>query len=34
VSKDVTQLPFTFEIEAGGNEPPKMLYLERAVRGK
>jgi hypothetical protein len=34
VTKEVAQLPFTFEIEAGGNEPPKMLYLERAVRGK
>jgi hypothetical protein len=33
VTKEITSLPFTFEIEVGGNEPPKMAYLERAVKG-
>jgi hypothetical protein len=34
VTKEITSLPFTFEIEVGGNTPPKMLSLERAVRTK
>ncbi|MCY3022591.1 MAG: hypothetical protein NTW87_26725 [Planctomycetota bacterium] len=34
VKKEVTQLPFTFDIDAGGNTPPKMLYIERALSGK
>ena len=34
VKKDVTQLPFTFDIDAGGSTPPKMLFVERALKGK
>jgi hypothetical protein len=34
VKKEVAQLPFTFDIEVGGNTPPKMLYIERAVGGR
>ena len=34
VTKEIGQLPFTFEIVVGGNTPPKMLSLERAVKGK
>ena len=33
VTKEVTALPATFEINVGGNTPPKMVSLERAVRG-
>jgi hypothetical protein len=32
VTKEVTALPFTFDLDVGGNEPPKMLYVERAVK--
>jgi hypothetical protein len=31
---EVTALPFTFTVDVGGTSPPKMLWLERAVRGK
>jgi hypothetical protein len=34
VTKEVTALPFTFDIDVGGNEPPKMAYIERVVKGK
>ncbi len=34
VTKEITALPFTFEIEAGGTTPPKMLYIERALKAK
>jgi hypothetical protein len=34
VTKEVTSLPLTFDIEVGGNTPPKMLYLERSVRDR
>ena len=34
VSKEVTALPFTFEVEVAGNTPPKMLGFERAVKSK
>ncbi len=34
VTKEVTALPFTFTLDVGGNEPPKMLYLERALKAK
>ena len=34
VTKEVTALPFTFELEVGGTEPPKMLYIERALKAK
>ncbi|HYF51202.1 MAG TPA: hypothetical protein VEJ63_17435 [Planctomycetota bacterium] len=34
VSKEVTALPFTFDIEVGGNTPPKMMAIERAIRPK
>ncbi|HLX59818.1 MAG TPA: hypothetical protein VKX17_00925 [Planctomycetota bacterium] len=34
VTKEITALPFNFEIDVGGNEPPKMLYFERAVKAK
>lgn len=33
-TKEITQFPCTFEIEVGGNLPPKMLSLERSVQGK
>jgi len=32
VARRITSLPCTFDITVGGNTPPKMLYLERAVR--
>jgi hypothetical protein len=32
--KEITQLPFTYEIEVGGNTPPRMLSLGRALRAK
>jgi hypothetical protein len=34
VSKEVTSLPYTFDISVGGNTPPKMISLERALRAK
>ena len=34
VTKEVTALPFTFNLDVGGNEPPKMLYIERALKAK
>ena len=34
VTKEADKLPFTFEIEVGGNTPPKMLYIERALKAK
>ena len=34
VTKEANALPFTFEIEAGGTTPPKMLYIERALKAK
>jgi hypothetical protein len=34
VTKEAAQLPFTFDLDVGGNAPPKMLYLERALKGK
>jgi len=34
VTKEITSLPFNFEIDVEGNTPPKMLSLERAVRSK
>jgi hypothetical protein len=32
VRQEITTLPFTFEVQVGGNTPPKMISLERAVR--
>jgi hypothetical protein len=34
VTKKVTSLPYTFEIHVKGNTPPRMISLERVVRGK
>lgn len=34
VTKEITSSPFTFTIDVGGNTPPKMLFLERAVRAQ
>lgn len=34
VTKEVTSLPFTFEIDVGGNTPPKMIGVERGIKGK
>ena len=34
VTKEAASLPFTFDVEVGGNTPPKMLSLERSVRAK
>lgn len=34
VTKEITQLPCTFEVDVGGNTPPKMLYLERMLKAK
>jgi hypothetical protein len=34
VTKEITALPFSFDIDVGGNSAPKMLFIERAVRGK
>lgn len=32
VTKEITSVPFSFQIKVGGNTPPKMLSLERIVR--
>ncbi len=32
VTKEITSVPFTFELKVGGNTPPKMLSLERTVQ--
>jgi len=34
VTKEAASLPFTFDVEVGGNTPPKMLSLERSIRAK
>ncbi len=34
VTRSIDSLPATFEITAGGNTPPKMLYLERSLRAR
>lgn len=34
VMKEAAALPFTLDIDVGGNTPPKMISLERAVRGR
>jgi hypothetical protein len=34
VVHDLTASPTTFTIDVGGNTPPKMLWLERSVKGK
>jgi hypothetical protein len=34
VTKEITSVPFTFDINVGGNTPPKMISLERSVRAK
>lgn len=34
VQKEIGTLPFTFDLQVGGNTPPKMISLERAVRAK
>ena len=34
VARDLAASPTTFTIDVGGNAPPRMLWLERAVRGK
>ncbi|HZE96090.1 MAG TPA: hypothetical protein VE981_03605 [Planctomycetota bacterium] len=34
VQKEVTALPFTFDVQVGGNTPPKMISLERSLRAK
>lgn len=32
ITKRITSVPYSFDITAGGNSPPKMLYIERAVK--
>jgi len=34
VTKEIDKLPFTFDVTVGGNSPPKMLALERALKAK
>lgn len=34
VRKEISAVPFTFEIQVGGNTPPKMISLERTLQGK
>jgi hypothetical protein len=34
VIQEITALPYTFEVQVGGNTPPKMISLERALRSK
>jgi hypothetical protein len=34
VTKEVTSLPYTYAIDVGGNTPPRMISLERAVQAK
>ncbi len=34
ITRDADAPPATFEITVGGNTPPKMLYLERSLRGR
>ena len=34
VTKEITSLPFTFDLDVGGNTPPKMVAYERALKSK
>jgi hypothetical protein len=34
VRQEIASLPFSFEVQVGGNTPPKMISLERAIRAK
>jgi hypothetical protein len=34
VTREITALPYTFAIEVGGTTPPRMIALERGVRGQ
>jgi len=34
VRQEITTLPFRFEIQVGGNTPPKMISMERSIRAK
>lgn len=34
VTREFTTLPATFTIDVAGNTPPRMLYVERALRGR
>jgi hypothetical protein len=34
VTKEVTAVPYTFDIEVAGNTPPKMIWLGRAVKAR
>jgi hypothetical protein len=34
VTKEITALPFNFDLEVGGKSPPKMLALQRSIKGK
>ncbi|MBV8879006.1 MAG: hypothetical protein JO332_03475 [Planctomycetaceae bacterium] len=34
VTKEVSALPYTFEVQVGGNTPPKMISLERSLKAK
>jgi hypothetical protein len=34
VRQEIASLPFNFEVQVGGNTPPKMISLERAIRAK
>ena len=34
VTREISRLPFSFDVEVGGNTPPKMISLERAIKAK
>jgi hypothetical protein len=34
LTKEISTLPFTFEVQVGGNTPPKMISLERSLKAK
>ena len=34
VTKEIASLPFTFDVQVGGNTPPKMISLERSLKAK
>jgi hypothetical protein len=34
VTKEISTLPYSFDVQVGGNTPPKMISLERSLKSK
>ena len=34
VTREIDRIPYSFELDVGGNTPPKMIRLERTFRGR